>query len=137
MSRWTVDEATGCWLWNGPLDKDGYGVLYFAGKSHRAHRVAFALHVRGIRSLLTVDHLCFTRSCVNPEHLRLVSHSENASRQRAKGANKTHCKNGHEFTAANTYVRPQGGRDFRACASARQRVYAAKKKNPRPEKEAT
>lgn len=31
-------------------------------------------------------------------------------------ARKTHCKNGHEFTPENTYIRPKGGRKCRACA---------------------
>jgi hypothetical protein len=34
----------------------------------------------------------------------------------ARHAAKTHCKNGHEFTPENTYIRPDnGGRQCRAC----------------------
>ncbi len=28
---------------------------------------------------------------------------------------RTHCKNGHEFTPENTYVRPEGWRECREC----------------------
>ena len=31
------------------------------------------------------------------------------------GALKTHCKRGHEYTAANTYLTKRGWRDCRAC----------------------
>lgn len=34
---------------------------------------------------------------------------------------KTHCVNGHEFTPENTYERPTGGRDCRACLAEAQR----------------
>jgi hypothetical protein len=32
--------------------------------------------------------------------------------------NKTHCKNGHRFTEANTYYRREGGRTCRVCRNA-------------------
>jgi hypothetical protein len=31
-------------------------------------------------------------------------------------ARKTHCKNGHEFTPDNTYIRREGGRKCKRCA---------------------
>lgn len=37
--------------------------------------------------------------------------------------NATHCVNGHEFTGANTYRRPKGGRSCRKCAAAATRRY--------------
>lgn len=30
-------------------------------------------------------------------------------------ARKTHCKNGHEYSEENTYIRPEGGRTCRIC----------------------
>jgi hypothetical protein len=38
---------------------------------------------------------------------------------------KTHCRQDHEYTAANTYLRPNGGRGCRVCRSAAQRKYVA------------
>ncbi len=33
----------------------------------------------------------------------------------ARNAIKTHCDHGHEFTPENTYAKPSGGRQCRAC----------------------
>lgn len=38
----------------------------------------------------------------------------------AKKKNKTHCKNGHEFTSKNTYITKEGWRTCRKCHSIRQ-----------------
>lgn len=41
---------------------------------------------------------------------------------RASGAlRRSHCRNGHEFTAENTYVSPKGQRYCRACRKAAKR----------------
>jgi hypothetical protein len=34
-------------------------------------------------------------------------------------ANKTHCPRGHEYDEANTYNKPNGSRECRACRKAR------------------
>ena len=48
------------------------------------------------------------------------THAENMQDRVRNGlhnqAAKTRCKNGHEFTPENTYLRPTGGRACRACA---------------------
>jgi|SRR6516165_2009122 len=38
---------------------------------------------------------------------------------------KTSCRHGHEFTPENTYTRPDGGRNCRACQVERQHRYIA------------
>ena len=40
----------------------------------------------------------------------------------------THCKRGHEFTPENTYVKPDGRRQCRACVSMHRSTYRAKRK---------
>lgn len=112
-----VTKGTDCWLWTGHTDRDGYGIFYRRGHV-RAHRFAYESEVGVIPAGLEPDHLCGVRKCVRPEHLELVSHRENVLRGRSFAAinsRKTHCPRGHEFTAANTYVYPSGGRQCRTC----------------------
>lgn len=65
-----------------------------------------------------MDHLCRNRACCNPHHLEPVDNRTNLMRgdtHAAHNAAKTHCVRGHEFTEANTYVVPRGGRACRKC----------------------
>jgi hypothetical protein len=110
----TVPTENGCWEWTLRRDRNGYGRITFRGRTgYSAHRAAYEIFVGPIPAGMTVDHLCFVPACVNPEHLRLLTRSENSRKQRA--AEQTHCSNGHEMTPENTYRRTQGGRGCRAC----------------------
>lgn len=130
-----VDQTQSCWLWTGYCTPDGYGRFRVdASEMPLAHRVAYVLMVGPIPEGMTIDHVCYVRHCVNPDHLRPLSVSENTSLQRS--ATATHCVNGHEYTPENTYLRPSspGGtsRDCRACIRARSsRAWYAKKEAAR------
>lgn len=79
MRRIHKDE-TGCWLWTGPLDRQGYGRLKRFNGNTLAHRAVYTLLVGPITYGLTLDHLCRVRHCVNPDHLEPVTHAENCRR---------------------------------------------------------
>jgi hypothetical protein len=113
-----VTKTDACWLFVGGLTEDGYGVYMDHQVAKRAHRHAYEVMVGPIPEGLQLDHLCRVRNCVNPDHLEPVTPRENTLRGfgiTAVNAAKTHCKNDHEFTAENTYVRPDGARTCRAC----------------------
>jgi hypothetical protein len=115
-----------CWLFEGYIDRRGYGRIWLNGKPDTPHRVAYRETKGAIPDGLTIDHICFVTNCVNPAHLRTMTHLENSKRQRS--ALKTHCVNGHEFTTENTYLRPSGGRrQCRKCQLEAVRRYAARK----------
>lgn len=93
-------EKKGCFLWQGPLDKDGYGNFFFRKKNRRAHRVSYYYTIGDIPEGMVVDHICGVRHCVKPDHLRLLTPRQNALDGRGRGAvnaRKTHCKYGHIF----------------------------------------
>lgn len=124
-----VIRGDGCWEFSGYHCHQGYGRAWNGQKAALAHRVAYELWVGPIPVGLVVDHLCFNRGCVNPAHLRVLTVSENCSRQR--DASKTHCVNGHEFTPENTRIRTDRGihqRECRLCNRDACRRYHAKKR---------
>jgi hypothetical protein len=100
----------GCWLWKGTIDPQGYGKIMIDGKNYRAHRIVYQALAGEIPKDHEIDHLCRTRSCVNPGHLEPVIHKINCERG-VIGTNphsgdyqrgKTHCPQGHPYDGANT-----------------------------------
>jgi HNH endonuclease len=81
------DPTTGCWLWTGSVNRDGYGGLSIGGKTRRASRVSWELHYGPIPNGMLVCHRCDTPACVNPDHLFLGSARDNAHDAVAKGRN--------------------------------------------------
>lgn len=78
----TVD-ARGCWLIDARIDRNGYakwtGPAWDIGGW--AHRNAWFIFHGPVPWHLEIDHLCYTQTCVNPEHLELVTPVENKRRK--------------------------------------------------------
>lgn len=74
---------TECWTWLGAKSKsksDVYGTVSFCGETRRAHRVAYEIVFGEIAHEMVVDHVCRNTSCVNPDHLCVVTSRENTLR---------------------------------------------------------
>ena len=100
----SVEDENGCWLFQGTVDELGYGRIQIDKRRYKAHRLSYELMVTDIPEGLVIDHLCRTRSCINPYHMEPVPQSVNATRgNKARSKDRTHCKHGHELTDENTY----------------------------------
>jgi hypothetical protein len=123
-----------CWEWAGSRDAQGYGIFLISkrgGVKRRgmAHRLAYELaRSTTIPDDMQIDHLCRNTSCVNPDHLEVVTARTNSRRslsESGRNFRKTHCVHGHPFDAANTRITPQGKRVCLACRKRRAQAVAA------------
>ena len=80
-----VDRSGDCWLWKASRTADGYGVIRWAGKSRKAHRVAWVIAAGEIPAGKLVLHRCDVPGCVRPSHLFLGTDADNARDRTEKG----------------------------------------------------
>lgn len=83
-----VTQGPGCWEWNGPLNRDGYGTIRPSIYGQQfAHRYGWVRSNGPITDGLWVLHHCDNRRCVRPDHLFLGTQSDNTLDMVAKGRN--------------------------------------------------
>lgn len=81
----SIHPITGCWLWLGYVQGDGYGNFWLDGRNIVAHIAAYRLMRGDVPTGLFVLHTCDVRSCVNPDHLFLGTGQDNMDDMVAKG----------------------------------------------------
>jgi hypothetical protein len=82
LNRYEV-KTDGCWIWTGPLNRKGYGHAQVDGTKHTAHRAVYVAQRGAVLEGMHVDHLCHVTSCVNPDHMEIVTAQVNNQRKRA------------------------------------------------------
>lgn len=113
-----VDKTPTCWLWTGATPGGRYGVVHVNGRRLVVHRFIYEFLRGPVDPTLHLDHLCRVVTCVNPDHLEVVTPRENTLRgigPTAINARKTHCKRGHELAGDNLGLKPPGHRYCRTC----------------------
>jgi len=80
-----VVSESGCQLWVNAVNRSGYGVIFYDGKSRLAHRVAWTVKHGEIPDGLCVLHRCDVRCCINTDHLFLGTNKDNVDDKVNKG----------------------------------------------------
>lgn len=69
-----------CVNWTKYKDRQGYGRIMKKGNYFRVHRYFYEQKFGKIAEGLVVDHLCRNPSCINPDHMEVVTNAENVRR---------------------------------------------------------
>lgn len=109
-----IDPVFGCVLYQGRLDRDGYGMHGIK----RAHIVAWEREHGKVPSGMQVEHMCMRRNCTNHLHLMLATPGMNLKLRRgrkgwARRVRMEKCRFGHPM--ADAMVTPESGRICRSC----------------------
>ena len=83
VAKIILDDATGCWMYQGTDNGQGYKLIYTNGKRQAAHRVMYCCVFGAIPVGKEIHHRCRKRGCVNPAHLEAVTHQENVAHTEA------------------------------------------------------
>ena len=125
------EPNSGCWLWTGCLSKDGYAQT----NKMSGHRLSYIAFKGPIEPGNEIDHKCRVRCCVNPDHLRSLSHAENIAygiypKETHRNSSKTHCKRGHPLSGDNLFIELSGARKCKTCRNENQNARYRKNINP-------
>lgn len=96
---------SGCIIWLGADNGHGYGRINHDGRMQQAHRAAWELAHGPIGSDQLLDHTCGVRACVNVDHLRVATKSQN-------GQHRTRSTSGNASGHRNVYRYRQTGKWF-------------------------
>jgi len=101
VEYWTMPEPnSGCLLWLGSVDAQGYPRIFEKGRLKRANRFIWIKKHGPIPANKQVLHKCDVTCCVNDLHFRLGTHQDNVDDKMAKGRHRSPFGNGH----ANTVI---------------------------------
>lgn len=96
-----VLKTDGCWEWQSRIDRHGYGKFKSGGKTWISHRFLYTQLNGPLLPSQFCMHTCDNRKCVNPDHLKLGTHSQNMDDMVNKGRQKSLKGNEHPNSKLN------------------------------------
>ena len=87
---------SGCHIWMGAVNGNGYGQLKDGGKFWQAHRYSWFINNGEIPEGMCVLHKCDIPLCVNPQHLFIGTQIENIRDRTRKGRSAREDRFGHK-----------------------------------------
>lgn len=100
-----VNITDTCWLWTGCKDIGGYGQIRLGRKqSIQAHRMSYLFYHGEIPQGKIIMHLCDNPPCVNPQHLKAGTTSQNIQHARdiKPYPRKEKCFRGHLYSGLDS-----------------------------------
>ena len=72
-----ANDPEACWIWTGPVNRQGYGRVRFNGDRYLAHQVSYKVFIGEIPEGHQVNHHCDNPPCIRPSHLYCGTQLEN------------------------------------------------------------
>ena len=85
-SRATRDETTGCLMWRGSKDRDGYAQVQFLDYRGGVSRLIARHYLKTWDPALNVCHTCDRPPCINHKHLFMGTDLDNHLDKQRKGS---------------------------------------------------
>lgn len=121
-----------CVIWHKCKNEKGYGQEFLNGKNTKAHRAVWIRAYGEIAKGMVIDHICHNeaaakgecaggvtclhRACVNLDHLRMTTSSDNVLSGIWGIDTKATCPKGHDYRDENNImVRKSGKRECAQC----------------------
>jgi hypothetical protein len=120
-------EWSPCWIWAAARSAKGYGSFRNEEKQTvQAHNYSYATFVGPIDPSLERAHQCFNRTCVNPKHIKQMTHRENVLQSRHPtilAYLEKRCVKGHPIEGDNVRVETNGSLRCKKCFTEYQAAY--------------